>query len=119
MTRDKRKFIDLNKNKSGTIVFGNNNGANIIGKGTVNLGTKKGKAENVLLVEDMTHNLLSVSQICDHGHTCIFDLEGCKIVKQSMNKVVATATRTPRNIYILDKTNQENCCMGKEDESWL
>ena len=69
MKGDKRKFIDLNKNKSGTVIFGNDNGANIIGKGTVNLGTKKGKAENVLLVEDMTHNLLSFSQICDHGHS--------------------------------------------------
>lgn len=95
MTGDKSKFIDLNKNKSGTVVFGNDNRENIIGKGTVNLGTKKGKAENVFLVEDMTRNILSVSQICDHGHTCIFDSEGCKIVKQSTNKVVATATRTP------------------------
>ena len=108
MTGDTSKFIDLNKNKYGTVVFGNNNGINIIGKGIVNLGTKNGKEENVFLVEDMTHNLLSFSQICDHGHTCIFDSEGCKIVKQSMNKVVATAARTSQNIYILDKTNQEN-----------
>ncbi len=61
MTGDKSNFIDLNKNKYGAIIFGNENGANIIGKGTVNVGTKKGKVENVLLVEDMTHNLLSVS----------------------------------------------------------
>ena len=43
MTRDKSKFITLNKNKTWTIVFGNDNGANIIGKGTVSLGTKKEK----------------------------------------------------------------------------
>ena len=62
MTGDKNKFITLNKNKTGTVVFGNDNGANIIGKGTVSLGTKKEKlAENVLAVKDMTHNLLSVS----------------------------------------------------------
>ena len=70
-------------------------------------------------MKDITHNLLSVSQICDHGHTCIFDSEGCIIVKQNTKKVVSTATRTPQNIYILEKTNQENCSMGKEDESWL
>ncbi len=81
MTRDKSKFITLNKNKIGTIMFGNDNGANIIGKGTVSLGTKKEKVENVLLVKDMTHNLLSVSQICDHGHTCIFESTGCEIIK--------------------------------------
>ena len=107
------------QNKDGTVIFGNDNRANIIGKGTVNLGTQKGRVENVLLVEDMTHNLLSVSQICDHGHTCVFDSKGCEIVKQGTNKVVATATRTPQNIYILDIINQVKCCIGKEDESWL
>ena len=61
MTGGKSKFITLNKNKTGTVVFGNDNGANIIGKGTMSLGTKKAKEENVLLVKDMPHNLLSVS----------------------------------------------------------
>ena len=61
MTGDKSKFIDLDKNNTGTVIFGNNNGENIIGKGIVNLGMKRGKAENVLLVKDMPHNLLSVS----------------------------------------------------------
>ena len=39
MTGDKKKFIDLNKTKIGTVIFGNDNRANIIGKGTINLGT--------------------------------------------------------------------------------
>ena len=99
-------------------MFGNDNGANIIGKGTVILGTKKEKEENVLLVKDMTHNLLSVSQIYDHGHTCIFDSTGCEIIKTTTCKIVAVATRTPQNIYILDKVDEASCYMGKEDESW-
>ena len=72
MTGDKSKFITLNKNKAWTVTFGNDNGANITGKGIASLGTKKAKEENVILVKDMTHNLLSVSQIYDHDHTCIF-----------------------------------------------
>ena len=40
MTIDKSKFIDLNKNKSGTVIFGNNNGENIIGKEQLILGLK-------------------------------------------------------------------------------
>ena len=40
-------------------------------------------------------------------------------MKKTKNKVVATVTRTPENIYILDKVNQVSCYMGKEDESWL
>ncbi len=53
----------------------------------------------------------------DHGHTCVFDSIGCEIMKMGINKVVAIATRTPQNIYMLEKINQVNCYMGKEDES--
>jgi hypothetical protein len=32
---------------------------------------------------------------------------------------VATMTRTPNNIYILNEIEEERCCLGKEDESWI
>jgi hypothetical protein len=34
---------------------------------------KNEKTENVLLVEDMKYNILSVSQMCDQGHKVTFD----------------------------------------------
>jgi hypothetical protein len=37
--------------------------------------------ENVLLVEDMKHNLLSVIQMCDQGHELQFDSYKCEIMK--------------------------------------
>ena len=43
------------------------------GKGTVIIGNKNTKEKNVLLVEDMKHNILSVSQMCDQGHKLMFD----------------------------------------------
>jgi transposase InsO family protein len=33
--------------------------------------------------------------------------------------LVATATRTSSNIYVLSEIGNENRCLGKEDESWL
>lgn len=63
MTRDKRKFVSLNK-KEGNVSFGSGS-AKIAGKGTVTLINGKGKAQNALLVNGFKHNLLSVSQICD------------------------------------------------------
>jgi hypothetical protein len=39
----------------------------------VRIGNKNTKEQNVLLVEDMKHNLLSVSQKCDQGHNVTFD----------------------------------------------
>jgi hypothetical protein len=54
-------------------MFGNDNSTKIIGKGTVSLGNKDVVENNVLLVENMKHNLLSVSQMCEHGNTLIFN----------------------------------------------
>jgi hypothetical protein len=32
---------------------------------------------------------------------------------------VATTSRTPNNIYILNENEEERCCFVKEDESWI
>lgn len=45
-------------------MFGNNALAKIKGKGIISLN-KMTKAQNVLYVDGMKHNLLSASQICD------------------------------------------------------
>ena len=57
--------------------------------------------------------------MCDQGHELIFNSKGCKIRKQGSRKLVAIATRTPNNIYVLDEIESEKCHLGKEDESWL
>jgi hypothetical protein len=76
------KFLTLRKERYGSISFGNDDSAKIIGKGTVIIGNKNTKAENVLLVEDMKHNILSVSQMCDQGHKVTFDSQKCEIRKE-------------------------------------
>jgi hypothetical protein len=117
MTVDKDKFLTLRKERDGSVSFGNDNSARIIGKGTIKLGSKENIAENVLLIEDMKHNLLSVSQMCDQGHKLVFDSKKCKIRKAESGKLVATAVRTPSNIYVLNEIGKERCCLGKDDES--
>jgi hypothetical protein len=88
-------------------------------KGTVRIGKMNEKKENVLLVEDMKHNLLSVIQMCDQGNKVTFDSEKCEIRKEGSGKFVATAARTSSNIYVLSEIGNEKCCLGKEDESCL
>jgi hypothetical protein len=65
MTGDKSKFLTLSESKSGNVTFGNDAPGKIKGKGMVSLSNGKGKAQDVLFVEGMKHNLLSVSQVCD------------------------------------------------------
>ena len=116
MMGNKISFVNIEKDK-GFVSFENNNSAKVLGKGAVKLGRKTFMAENVLLVDNMKHNLLSVSQMCDQGHELLFNSKGCRIRKQGSGKLVATATRTPKNIYVLDKIESEKCYLGKEDES--
>jgi hypothetical protein len=103
MTGDKDKFLTLNKEIYGSVSFGNDNSTRIIGKGTVNLGSKDATKKNVLLVEDMKHNMLSVSQMCDQGQRLVFYSKKCDIRKEKSCKLVAIAVRTPSNIYVLNE----------------
>ena len=118
MTRNKNTFQTL-QGKTRTVTFENDNSSKVLGKGTVTLGSKDAVAKNVLLIENMKHNLLSVSQMCDQGHVLMFTSKDCKIRREGLRKLVATASRTPINIYMLDEIKRERCFLGKEDESWL
>jgi hypothetical protein len=65
MTRDKSKFLTLSERKLGNETSGNDAPRKIKGKGMVSLSNGKGKAQYVLFLEGLKHNLLSVSQLCD------------------------------------------------------
>jgi len=72
MTGDKEKlesYIALEKGKK--VSFGNDTPTAIKGKGTAQL-KEKVKARNVLYVDGLMQNLLSVSQMCDQGTEVIF-----------------------------------------------
>jgi hypothetical protein len=64
MIGDQDKFIIL-KRKDGNVAFGDDSSVKILGKGVVEPGRKNLKEKNVLLVEDLKHNLLNVSKMCD------------------------------------------------------
>jgi hypothetical protein len=106
MTREQDKFISL-KRKGGNVSFGDDSSAKILREGVVELRRKNVKEKNVLLVEDLNHNLLSVSKMCDQGYTLLFDSRKCKIREKNSRRMVATAKRSPNKIYILDMKKRE------------
>ena len=69
------------------------------------------------LVKNMNHNLLSVGQMCDKGHTMLFNSTRCEIRKGRYGKIVATASQAPNDIYVLDEATKA-CILDKEYESW-
>ena len=69
---DKGKFLSLSERKLGNVTFGNDAPGKIKGKGMVSLSNGKGKSQDVLLIDELKHNLLSVSQMCDKGCEVVF-----------------------------------------------
>jgi hypothetical protein len=101
MTRDKSKFLTRSERKSKNVTFGNDAPTKIKDKGMVSLSNGKGKAQYVLFVYGMKHNLLSVSQVCDKGCEVVFTSKDCRIKSVNSGQLVAKGIRTKNNIYVL------------------
>ena len=118
MTGDKEKIHSYNAlEKEKKVSFGNDTPAVIKGKGSVFL-REKVKARNVMYVDGLKHNLLSVSQMCDQGNEVAFRSNGCVVRELDTGETVIKGTRTPNNLYIL-KGGQQQCYLSKNDENWL
>ena len=98
MIGDPTKFLSLKGKQKWKVTFGDNISSKIIGKGTMIIRDKM-KDKNVLLVEKLKPNILSVIQTCDQGHICIFDSKKCEIKRKDSGKLVGTVVRTPSNVY--------------------
>jgi hypothetical protein len=118
MTGDKDKFISISKRKIGNVTFGNNELGKIKGKAMVSFSNGKGKAQDVLLVDGLKHNLFSESQMCDKGCEVVFTSKDCKIKSINSGQVVAKGISTDNNVYVL-KEYREECHLRKHDERWL
>ena len=118
MTGDKEKlesYTTLEKGKK--VSFGNDISAAIKGKGVAQL-KEKVKAGNVLYVDGLKHNLLSVSQMCDQITEVIFRSNGCLVRDLDTGETVIKGKRTPNNLYIFEEGQQQSY-LSKDDEHWL
>ena len=90
MTWDINNFTTLSRYIEGGIVtFGDDSKGIIIGIGNIKIGASP-LIENVVLVDGLKHNLLSISQLCDRGHKVVFDDSSCKIFDCKTNDCILT-----------------------------
>ena len=92
MTGDKTKFCLLTQNDGGQVTFGGNS------KGKIIDSRKVGKnlsfcIDDVMLVEGLAYNLLSISQLCDKGHRVLFDNKAFIIYQPNSDIVKFTGKR--------------------------
>jgi len=120
MTGDHTQFTYLKLKAEGHVTYGDNNRGRILGRG--NVGTKGSTIiENVLYVEGLKHNLLSISQLCDKGYKVNFETNKRTISIEVTGKVIFTSKRVNK-IYLLDimhNCSVNECLLSKDYESWL
>ena len=71
MTGDESLFQELDRKKSENILFGDNSKGVIRGIGTIGNNSHT-QIKYVLLIENLTYNLLSISQLCNKGYKVFF-----------------------------------------------
>ena len=107
MTGDKEKLHSYNALEKEKIVsFGNDTPAIIKGKGSIFL-KEKVKYGNIMYVNGLKHNLLSVIQMCDQGNEVVFRLNGGVVHELDTGETMIKGIRTPNNIYILKGGQQQ------------
>ncbi|KAI0498664.1 hypothetical protein KFK09_019554 [Dendrobium nobile] len=119
MTGDMKKFILLETKTGGKVTLGDNTTRKVIGSGIVG-NAKNFLIENVLLVDGLKHNLLSISQLCDKGFDVKFFTDRCLI---SLFDEVILEGKRMNNVYMLDLDRVDNsksfCLKTIVDDSWL
>ena len=103
------------------IIFGDSGKGEVIGFGNIPISNEQ-SLSNVLLVDSLSYNLLSVSQLCEMGFNCLFTNEGVQILRREDSSIAFTG-RLEGKLYLVDftttKVTPETCLVAKSDLGWL
>jgi hypothetical protein len=122
MTGEKDMFHSLPLTQEAEeIVFGDSGKSEVIGIGNISI-TDHQSLSNVLLVDSLSYNLLSVSQLCGMGYDYLFTNVDVKILRSEDSSVAFTG-RLKDRLYLVDFTTSkvapETCLVAKSDKGWL
>ena len=117
MSREEQLFNNVTKQDLGSVTFGDNSKARAVGIGSVDFaGTTQ--VEQVLLVDGLKHNLLSISQLCDEGNIVTFEHDKC-IIKSPKSKKMRFVDQRRKNMYVLqlkELADQDVCLVANKSD---
>lgn len=116
MTSDKSIFLSMERYDGGKVRFGDDKVFVIHGRGSICFDGKDNN-DDVLYVEGLKHNILSVGQMVDKSCDLQFKDGKCKILN-SFDIEIASRTKTKGNIFHLN-AGEKICLIAKIDESSL
>jgi len=94
-------FATLSRyHEGGTITFGDDSKGNIIGIGNIKIGSSP-LIENVVLIDGLKHNLLSISQLCDRGFKVIFDDSSFNVLDGKTEAYILSGFRKIMHILLI------------------
>jgi hypothetical protein len=123
MTGEKRMFSSNVKNKDpqDSMIFGDENQGKVKGLGKIAISSEH-SISNVFLVESLGYNLLSVSQLCNMGHTCLFTNVDGSVFRRSDGSLAFKGVLDSK-LYLVDFAKEEvgldACLIAKTSMGWL
>nr|KYP76723.1 Copia protein [Cajanus cajan] len=119
MTGDPSKFSNMKLKNEGFVTYGDNNKGKILGCGNIGNSSSSTLIENVLLVEGLKHNFLSISQLSDKGFKIEFD-NTCCLICDKLTKEIRFIGKRIDNIYMLNlehsiAISNTKCLITNED----
>src|SRR5436189_3713987 len=105
MTGKINMLSSLQHKDGGLVTFGDNNQCKVIAIGNVGQG-KNPLIENVLLVNGLKYNLLSIIQLFDKRYKVLFDKNACHLYALDMTNIIAKDYRK-NNIYMINISLRE------------
>ena len=104
MIGDRSLFKVFESKKGGNVTFGDGNKSQIKGKGIISLPGLL-DIENVLYVEGLRVNLLSISQICDQDFVVLFSKGKCLVMNESGKKLISGVCTLDNCYGLVPNTN--------------
>jgi hypothetical protein len=88
MTGEKNMFTSFqpSNDESGNIVFGDNRKGEVLDLGKIVISNDN-YISNILLVNSLRYNLLSVSQLCEMGYNCLFTDKGVEVYRRKDSSI--------------------------------
>ena len=119
-TGDKAIFSSISPKDGGYAICGDNAKGKIVGQGKVDKSPNL-TIDDVLLVNGLKHNLLSISQLCDKNCKIVFEPSRCVVYDD--NECALFMCSRNNNIYVVDlcdsKAFNEKCLVSVNDDIWL
>ena len=100
MTGDRKWLSNIKPMDGGTITFGDITKGKIKGIGEVSIDDDV-LVKNILFVEGLRHNLISISQLCDSQMIAEFHRIGCNILDEETRELLFVGHRV-KNIHEVD-----------------